>query len=130
MNKITLITPPDYYENSNPSILLIGFDDSQQDESSEWLAKNDFEADLNLYYYQGEDSIEWLLYALARSNCTFVNADCDYSKVQNLLSYILSRPNVWYTTKDEELRQVFNHINGHYVNTVTEFFEGVFNDQR
>ncbi len=128
MNKITLITPPDYFENSNPSILLIGFDDTQQDQTSEWLGNNDFKTDINLYYYQGEDTIEWLLYALARADKTFINADCDYNNVQQLLSYMLGRPNVWYMTQNDELRQVFNHINGHYVNSVTEFFEGIFND--
>lgn len=127
-NKITLVTPPDFYENSNPSILLIGFDDSQQDQTSEWLGSNDFKTDINLYYYQGENTIEWLLYALARSDRVLVNADCTYSNVQRLLSYMLGRANVWYITQDEELRQLFNHINGHYVNSVTEFFESTFND--
>ena len=127
-NKITLVTPPDFYENSNPSILLIGFDDAQQDETSSWLGTNDFKSDINLYYYQGEDNIEWLLYALARTECVLINADCDYPNVQRLLSYMLGRSNVWYTTKNDELRQLFNHINSHYVNTITDFFESIFND--
>lgn len=127
-NKITLITPPDYFENSNPSILLIGFDDAQQDQTSEWLGKNDFKTDINLYYYQGEDNVEWLLYALARSEYVLVNADCDIFAIKNLLSYILSRTNVSYTTQNEELRQLFGYINGHFVNTVSEFFEGIFNE--
>lgn len=128
MNKITLITPPDFYENSNPSILLIGFDEKQQDETSQWLGQNDFKSNINLYYYQGEDNIEWLLYALARSDKILVNADSDSFVVDRLLSYILGRPNVWYTTQDQELRQLYNCINGHFVNTVSEFFEGTFND--
>lgn len=127
-NKITLITPPDFFENSNPGIMLIGFDDAQQDQTSQWLGENDFKSDINLYYYQGEDTIEWLLYALAKANCVLVNADCTYPSVQRLLSYMLGRSNVWYTTQDTELRQLFNHINGHYVNSVTEFFESIFND--
>lgn len=128
MNKIALITPPDYYENSNPSIMLIGFDEEQQDESSRWLGANDIKTNINLYYYQGEDNIEWMLYALARADKVFINADCDFFNVQKLLSYIISRPNVYYTTNDEQLRQLYNHISGHYVNSVTEFFEGTFND--
>ncbi len=128
MNKITLITPPDFYENSNPSILLIGFDEKQQDETSQWLGQNDFKSNINLYYYQGEDNIEWLLYAIARSDKILVNADSDSFVVDRLLSYILGRPNVWYTTQDQELRQLYNYINGHFVNTVSEFFEGTFND--
>ena len=127
-NKITLITPPDYFENSNPSFLLIGFDDEQQDQTSEWLGNNDFKTDINLYYYQGEDTLEWLLYALARSEYVLVNADCDIYIIKHLLSYILSRTNVSYTTQDDELRQLFSHINGHFVNTVSEFFEGIFNE--
>lgn len=128
MNKITLITPPDFYENSNTSILLAGFDDSQQDECSKWLGENDFKSNINLYYYQGEDNIEWLLYAVARSDVVFINADSDSFVLNNLLAYLISRSNVYYTTQNQELRQLYNHINGRFVNTVTDFFEGIFND--
>lgn len=128
MNKITLITPPDYFENSNPSILLIGLNEEQQDQITICLGNTDVSPDLNVYYYQDEDNLEWLLYALARSGAVFVNGDCVNFTVQNLLSYILSRPNVYWTTKDEDLKKLFGYINGHYVNTIEDFFKGLLDE--
>lgn len=128
MNKITLITPPDYFENSNPSILLIGLNEEQQDQITVCLGNTDVSPDLNVYYYQDEDNLEWLLYALARSGAIFVNGDCANFTVQNLLSYILSRPNVYWTTKDEDIKKLFGYINGHYVNTIEDFFKGLLDE--
>ena len=128
MNKITLITPPDYFENSNPSILLIGLNEEQQDQITVCLGNTDVSPDLNVYYYQDEDNLEWLLYALARSGAVFVNGDCENFTVRNLLSYILSRPTVYWTTKDEDLKKLFGYINGHYVNTIEDFFKGLLDE--
>lgn len=124
MNKITLITPPDFYENSNPSILLIGLDNTQQDECTEWLGKNDLSPNINLYYYQDENNVEWLMYALARADMTFINIDANIT-VSPLFAYLLSRPNVYYSTTNDNLRQLFAHINGHFVNNINDFFEGI-----
>jgi hypothetical protein len=128
VNKITLITPPDYFENSNPSILLIGLNEEQQDQITVCLGNTDVSPDLNVYYYQDEDNLEWLLYALARSGAVFVNGDCENFTVRNLLSYILSRPTVYWTTKDEDLKKLFGYINGHYVNTIEDFFKGLLDE--
>ena len=128
MNKITLITPPDYFENSNPSILLIGLDETQQDQITVCLRDNDLAPQINLYYYQDEENLEWLLYALARSQAIFINADCTNFIVKNMLSYILSRPNVYWSTQDEDLRKLFGYINGHYVNTIEDFFKGLLDE--
>lgn len=128
MNKITLITPPDYFENSNPSILLIGLNEEQQDQITVCLGNTDVSPDLNVYYYQDEDNLEWLLYALARAGAIFVNGDCENFTVKNLLSYILSRPNVYWTTKDEDIKKLFSYINGHYVNTIEDFFKGLLDE--
>lgn len=128
MNKITLITPPDFFENSNPGILLIGLDEEQQDQITICLRDNDVAPQLNVYYYQDEDNLEWLFYALARSGATFVNGDCENFTVRNLLSYILSRPNVYWTTTDEDIKKLYSYINGHYVNTIEDFFKGLVDE--
>jgi hypothetical protein len=128
VNKITLITPPDYFENSNPSILLVGLDDTQQDQITVCLRDHDLSPQINLYYYQDEDNLEWLLYAVARSQAIFVNADCTNFTVQNMLSYILGRPNVYWSTQNEDLRKLFGYINGHYVNTIEDFFKGLLDE--
>lgn len=128
MSKITLITPPDFYENSNPSILFIGFSEAQQEESSEWLGSNNLQQDLNLYYYQGEDTIEWLLYAVARADATYINADNPNPLIQYFLSYLVSKPTVFWSTDDEPLRQLLSYISAKQVNSISDFLKGVLSD--
>ena len=129
-NKITLVTPPDFYENSNFSILFIGMTDQDQDLASAWLGKNETYPDCNFYYFQGENNMEWLLYALHRSDAIFLNFNVDRVIINIMGSYILSRPNVYYTTNDDNLKALMTYINNQYTTDVTAFLEKVFNDQR
>ena len=103
-NKITLITPPDIYENSNYSILFIGLTEKDQDDASLWLGRNETYPECNFYYYQGENNPSWLLYALNRSDISFLNFESNDAIINIMGSYILSRPNVYYTSKDENFR--------------------------
>jgi hypothetical protein len=129
-NKITLVTPPDFYENSNFSILFIGMTDQDQDLASAWLGKNETYPDCNFYYFQGENNMEWLLYALHRSDAIFLNFNADRVIINIMGSYILSRPNVYYTTEDENLKALMSYVNNQYLPNITDFLEKVFNDQR
>lgn len=125
--KITLITPPDYYENSNFSILFLGLSEEQQEAATTWLAENiERYPEVNFYFYQGEPNAPWLLYALARSDVKFLNYDSDSAIINVMGSYILTRPNVYYTTKDDNLKALMSHINNGYLDSVTEFLEKVF----
>ena len=45
-------------------------------------------------------------------------------------SYILGRPNVYYTTKDENLKALLGHINNQYVPNIEAFLEKVFDGNR
>jgi hypothetical protein len=127
-NKITLITPPDFYENSNFSVLFLGLTEPDQDAASQWLGQNDQYPNTNFYYYQGENNLPWLMYALNRADVKFLNFDADHAIINIMGSYILGRPNVYYTTKDENLKALMSHINNQYVASVEEFLEKVFND--
>lgn len=129
-NKITLVTPPDFYENSNFSILFIGMTDKDQDDASTWLGKNETYPDCNFYYFQGENNMEWLLYALHRSDAIFLNFNVDRAIINVMGSYILSRPNVHYTTADDNIKALMSYINNQYTPDVTTFLEKVFNEQR
>jgi hypothetical protein len=128
-NRLTLITPPDIYENSNFSVLFLGLTDKQQDDASLWLGQNKNYPDTNLYYYQGEPNITWLLYALNRSDVKFLNFDSEHAIINTMGSYILGRPNVYYTTQDENLKELMSHINNQYVPDVATFLERIFNGQ-
>jgi hypothetical protein len=125
-NKITLVTPPDFYENSNFSVLFLGMTDADQDAASKWLGENEGYPETNLYYYQGENNLEWLMYALNRADVKFLNFDADHAIINMMGSYILGRPNVYYTTKDENLKALMGHINNQYVPNIEAFLEKVF----
>jgi hypothetical protein len=128
-NKLTLITPPDYYENGNPSIMLISMTTEQQDAVSEWLTKTDVKTDLNLYTYQGENVMEWLLYALARSDYKYINLDSPDSITNIMATYILSRPNVFYSTANPDIKALVGYLNNNYVDSIEQFFERVLSGQ-
>jgi len=128
-SKITLITPPDFYENSNTSLVLLGLTESDQDQASLWLGNNAKDIDLNLYFYQDENNIPWLFYALNRANATFVNLDADKAIINIMGSYILSKPNVYYTCKDENMKALMSHINNNFVPNVETFLKKVLNEQ-
>lgn len=128
-NKLTLITPPDYYENGNPSIMLISMTTEQQDAVSEWLTNNDVKTDLNLYTYQGENVMEWLLYALARSDYKYINLDSPDSITNIMATYILSRPNVFYSTANPDIKTLVGYLNNNYVDSIEQFFERILSGQ-
>lgn len=127
--KITLITPPDFYENGNFSILFMGLDNEQQDRVSQWLgAKSDF-PDTNVYFHQGENNMPWLLYSANRANVKFLNLDAGDAIITLLGSYILSKSDVYYTTSDANLKELMSYINNNYMPDIETFMEKVFSEQ-
>lgn len=128
--KITLITPPDIYENSNYSVLFIGLTEEQQEQTSQWLGQKENLPNCNFYYYQGENTPEWLLYALNRSDVIFLNLDTDAAIINIMGSYILGKFGVYYTTKDDNLKALISYINNQYVTGVEQFLEKVLNDEQ
>lgn len=124
-SKITLITPPDIFENSNPSILFCHLTDEEQDAVSKWLSKSDISNNINLYVYTDEATPVWFLYALNRSEYKYININGVNLLTQALGGYVLSRNNVYYRTDDTNLAAVYSHINSNRVNTVEEFLESI-----
>lgn len=128
--KITLITPPDIWENENLSILLINVQDSEQISISEWLKNLDYEKNINLYFYTGEENTIWLLYALSRSDYTFIDIDHNSFVSNLLLGYILGKNNVFYKTQDNNASAVLSHINQNKTTKIEYFLEEIFNKVR
>jgi hypothetical protein len=126
MRKITLITPPDFFENQTPSILFVNITEAQQDQVSLLLGKQSGEGSLSIYYYQGENNPEWLLYALNRCDAVFVNADTDSDITRWMMSYILSKTNVWYHVSDPNLKSLFSYVNQRWIPSVDKFLEVYF----
>jgi hypothetical protein len=130
VKKITLITPPDFYENETYSILLVGITEEEQDQISHQLGQLDSDTPLNIYYFQGENNMEWLLFALNRCNAVYINANSGTDLIKWLASYMLGKSNVWYTTSDDDLKSLFSYINQKYVPNISKFIEAHFDDKK
>lgn len=128
--KITLITPPDFYENSNLSILLAHPRESDQDTISQWLGTNRPPMDINFYVYSGEKDIEWFLYSLNCCKYKYIDLDHCLSISQILTSYVLSKSNVYYKISNEEHASVLSHINSNRILKIEHFLERAIIEQR
>jgi len=126
-NKITLITPPDYYENYNRSILFICVNEQDQEKITKWFSNSSYDQDLNVYFYSGEDQMEWLLWSVARANHTFIDLDTDSYITKAISGYLVSRPNVYMQTHNEQTARIFSYINANQVPDIDFFLEEVFN---
>lgn len=127
--KITLITPPDIFENNNKSIFLGHISDDEQNTVSVWLKEQDFQEDLNIYLYSGEHNINWLFYALSCCEHKYINIDCVNYITQSLSSYILSKNDVYYKTTDTTLGEIYRHINTKRVDNIELFLESIISGQ-
>lgn len=121
--KITLITPPDIFENSNTSILFVNLSNEDQDKVSQWLAKSDIKNDLNFYVYTGEPTVPWFLYALNRCEYKYVDLDTDYAVIHALGGYMLSKSNVYYKLVDKNLSAIYNFVNTNRITKIETFLE-------
>lgn len=123
--KITLITPPDIFENSNTSVLFSHIGDEEQKAISQWLSSSEFNTNINFYVYSGEPNTVWFLYALNRCEYKYINIDSVNYITQALSGYILSKSGTYYKTNDANLAGVYSHINGNRVTHVEQFLESV-----
>lgn len=127
--KITLITPPDIFENSNTSVLFSHITDEEQDTISKWLSTSDFNEDINFYVYSGEPNVSWFLYAMNRCEYKYINIDCVNYITQALSGYILGRNGTYYRTDNSDLAEVYSHINNSRVDSIEQFLESILSDQ-
>jgi|AntAceMinimDraft_11_1070367.scaffolds.fasta_scaffold00501_30 hypothetical protein len=120
---ITLITPPDIFENENTSFTLMNISDEEQEQTSIWLSNNNIDKQINLYYYQGEADIPWLLHAVAISKGVYLNCENNSDITKWITSYILGKSNVWYKTYDPNFKALMNYINQKQITDITEFLK-------
>ena len=127
--KLTLITAPDFFENSNKSILFIHLSDADQDAVSRWLALNPVVDNINLYVYNGEPNVSWLMYALSRCDYKYIDLD-ELNYITSALSgYMLGKHDFYYKTADENIAAVYSYINNNKINCIEHFLEKVFGNE-
>ncbi len=127
--KITLITPPDIFENSNTSVLFVNLSESDQDTVSKWLASNSIKEDLNFYVYSGEPSVPWFLHALNRCEHKYIDLNNSNYVTDALSGYMLSKGGVYYKVDDENLAMVYSYINTNKITKIETFLERLLIEQ-
>lgn len=128
--KITLITPPDIFQNERESILLIDLPNEEQDSFSKWLGEYDQELSLNIYFYQGETELSWFFHALSCATYVYMNLNNMSIISSYLIGYILSKPKTYFKVDNKNIAEVYKFINNNKVNDVNEFLERIFSGKR
>ena len=128
--KITLITPPDFFENESKSVLFMHLSDSDQEAVSKWLAGATLNENINIYFYDHEIEIPWLLHALARCEYKFVDLNNASYSTDVLTGHLLSKRDTFYKIDDENISSVCHYLNQNRISTVQTFLEKAFDVQR
>jgi hypothetical protein len=127
--KITLITPPDIFENESHSILFIHLGDKDQTAVSHWLANSTVKENVNIYFYSGETDLPWLFHALARCEYKYIDLNSLNTITTMLNGYILGKKNTYYKTEDENVSAVCHYINQNRIADIEVFLQKAFNDE-
>jgi hypothetical protein len=88
VDKITLITYPDYYHSNSRKVLLINTTPEEREVINDWLLKNP--TDLTIYLYNNDNQIEWLLNVANYANSTYLNIDNSTDISYYYISYLVS----------------------------------------
>ena len=125
-NKITLITPPDIFENNNSSILFVNLSDEDQELASKYLASANINEDYNFYLFNDSSNMPWLFYTLGQCEYCYIDFNFKNFLVDALGSYIIGKSsNIFYKTNDENLASVYQYINQHRISDIQTFLESV-----
>lgn len=127
--KITLITPPDIFQNNQESVMLIDVTEQEQDEITLWLNENTTEQ-FNVYFYQGEQNVPWFLHSLACSAYKYINLANLSPTTSYLVGYVLAKNNVFYYTDNINVSELYSHINMNRVKNITEFLERLISGKK
>lgn len=127
--KLTLITPPDVFENESYSIMFIHLNDEDQEKVSQWFANSNIKENVNIYFYSGESDLSWFFHAMARSEYKYIDLD-GLNNVTSILSgYILGKKNTYYKISDENTSAICHYINQNRIVDIEKFLQRTFNDQ-
>lgn len=128
-NKITLITPPDFFENDSFSLMFVGLQSIEQEKLTTFLSNSAYDKEINIYFYVDEKDSKWLLYSLSKSNLIFLNLNNVKSSANIFSSYILSKPNVFFTTESEDIGDQLKIINSNRIPDFDFFLEEILNKE-
>ncbi len=117
---INLITSPDKLFNNNPSLLLINPSDDIKTSFNEHAKY--FEHTINLYLYEEDLNLPWLLDV--SQSVDYIVIDIDNTKNNTwIIGYLLGLDKTFYLTT--EAHPVYNIVNVNRIYELSQFMEGV-----
>lgn len=125
--KITLITPPDFFENELTSLLFIHLSEEDQSKVSNWFANSSIKENVNIYFFDREIDVPWLLHALNRCEYKYINLDNLNLVTSTLCGHILAKKNLFYKTDDKNKSAICHYLNQNRITNIEIFLERVFN---
>lgn len=116
MNKINIITYPDYLFSDCFKILLIHPSTFIKDTlQKDYLSQLD--TDVNIYYCENKTldhpQIDWLLNAFSQCDLCIFDIDNSSQEARNLAAYFLAKPKTYWLTNVD--KPVYNHISNNRV---------------
>lgn len=127
--KITLITPPDIFENESKSILFMHLGEEDQEKVSKWFAESTVNEDVNIYFYDHEIDLPWLFHAMGRCDSIVLNIDEVNDITKHLAGYILGKKKSYYKVDSDSTAAIYYFINQNRITNIELFLERVFNDK-
>lgn len=114
---LTLITPPDYYHNSQFKSFIINPSKEEKTIISDFLKTSDIE--ISVYLYDNNDDIQWLLNVIKIADTAYINVDNSNDLSYYYLSYLVSQPNVtWNSNKID-----YSLINKDQARNINEYIQ-------
>jgi len=98
VNKITLISYPDYYHDQSRKALLVNTTADERNTVQQFLQANDIE--LSIYTYNNENQIEWLLNVANMVDTVYINVDNTTDRSYHYLSYLISLTNTTWNSRE------------------------------
>jgi len=100
-NSIKIITPPDLIFDQAESILIVCPSTELKKSLEEYLVNH--EDAVNIYLFNNETNIKWLLITAKMSDIIIIDIDnCD-ENVSHFLGYLLTLPNTYYRCEHKKV---------------------------
>lgn len=117
---ISLITFPDKLFNANPSVLLVHPSDDLKNSFND--AALDLKSSINLYLFENDDNLLWLLDVVSAVDYIILDIDNTHNN-QWIIGHLLHFDKTYYLTSTAN--SVYNKLNVNRIFEFKQFMEGV-----